>query len=50
MKVYLVGEYSDYGLFDLSDAKVFKNYNDAKAYAEGANPYYHLDIVEFELN
>ena len=49
MIIYLVGEYSDYGLFDMSDAKAFKSYEDAKAYAESLYGY-HLDIIELNVN
>jgi hypothetical protein len=49
MIIYLVGEYSDYGLFDMSEAKVFSSYEDAKAYAESHSGY-HLDVIEFKVN
>ena len=51
MKVYITYEFSDYGLWDMSSARVFKDREDAEAYSR---EYYEahgwgLDIAEFEV-
>jgi len=51
MKVYIVYEFSDYGLWDMENSKVFSTLEKAEAYS---NEYrervgYGLDISEMEV-
>ena len=51
MKVYITYEFSDYGLWDMSNAKVFTTREAAEAYSDKSyedNGWY-LDVAEFEV-
>jgi hypothetical protein len=51
MTVYITYEFSDYGLWDMSNAKVFTTREAAEAYSDKSyedNGWY-LDVAEFEV-
>ena len=51
MKVYIVYEFSDYGLWDMSEGKVFATLEAAKAYSDEYKKRlgYELDISEWDV-
>jgi hypothetical protein len=50
MKVYIVYELYDYGLWDISKSKVFLNRKDAESYNEHFYKRgYYLDIAEYDV-
>ena len=51
MKVYIVYEFSDYGLWDMKEGKVFSTLEAAEVYSnEYAKKWgYNLDISEWEV-
>jgi hypothetical protein len=52
MKVYIVHEIGDYGLWDMTDAKIFNKFKDAEAYNEEYyNQHGHtLVITEWDID
>jgi len=50
MTVYITYEFSDYGLWDMTNAKVFTTREAAEAYRKSCEDNgYYLDITEFEV-